>query len=821
MMSINFKLAYDSFRRNKHDTTMLVILGVIVFTLLVSIANIATTYHQALNQKELKDNGKWLYYQEAVDYSFYRETVLRFDDVATIENVGLISDDNSYNIVRLSDNFSELVNTTIIEGAYPQTGQIALSQDLLDSFGYQGKIGETITINYNDLNDNSITVTAKLSGIILNNEISLKYNTLSMTGKITEQFQLVKLGDVILPPETVSSKTVSMFVYDQKLTTDVQSDNFYSLMENRFPIVYNYRLYTNNGYTIDAASQFSAQLFFLGVCLAVGAICLTLMLGITLSSLQRRTREFTLLRAIGQTKKQLFKMLLSQLLLFVVLAIIIAVPLIILITYLGTYLIRKYIFIAAALLLNPALILGMIIVGVLIIFVGMFIPSYQASKKSLSGAFDEQTFKYFEVRYKKLYYQNPLQLAKRQLVKNIKLNFILIIILTITFNSMNNLIMSYRSYQDNQQAYNQVLKNNEIKITVEGGRNGLTKKQIDELEILQDQVYYGKSGIGDQLVYSWDSCEKSPFIENGYVNTYNYNNQTIIDSWIKFNAFSKDSTAYQEISKYVEGHMPEANNEIVVYLPYYRIVEGNAVLGNTGNRYDDTIKSDSILSIYLKDNNLESSKNHQFVNEYKVVGIIRELPNNNLIDFDLISIIVTETEFNHTIYETNTYNNIYIKANDQTVTLSKLNQFNNENLIINTYSDEYKVQEMILNNELEQKIIIFMFLISLSIFLFAYLAKYRVINNSQIIGTLKSIGMTNFQLYRFYSYQSLILCLGALLLSCYIVIYNIYTNILGLSELGIYLFSVFIMSLLIMVIYCIPLRKILKKEPIDLIKIRE
>lgn len=822
-MSINLKLAYSNFRRNKQDTVILLILGVLIFTLLISIVNSATIYSQAAKQKELQDSGKWLYYQKSVDYSLYQETLSTFDSVATIENIGVAAYETSYNVVRLSENFNQLVNSKVIQGDFPQAGQIALSQSLLDELGYQGKVGETVRIKYNDLNGIEIIITAQLSGIVLNEDIKIKKEKLDTNG-LSTTIELVNIGSVILPSAPVSSNNISMFVYDQKLLDNIENNNFYNEIENKIPSVYNYELLTNSGYNANAANQFKESLFFLSACFAVSLICLTLMLGITLSSLSRRTREFALLRAIGQTKKQVVKMLLFQLLLIVGIAMILALPLVILGTWLALQVVKQFVFSTAILVINSKLIIGMLILGILIIFIGMFIPIFQASKKALSGTFDEQTFKYFEVRYQKLHYQKPLQLAKRQLIKSMKLNFILIIILTITFSSINNMIIAYQIYQDNLQNYQQALKDNEIKIN--GEESGLEKEQITQLEQLQDQVYYGKKASFIENGYSWDKSIQSPIIEDGYFDPYNsYNDEIIIDSWMKYYTFPKNTKAYQELSKYIEGRMAKTANEVVLYLPYYRIVDGIAVLANKGEKCENTIKLNSKIRVYqvkskFDDENNEIAREHQFIKEYKVVGIIRELPDNNLLDFDLMSMIITEEAFDQSIFKTDGYNNIYIKARDQVLTLSKLNQLNNT-LTIKTYSDEYAINEIRLNEELEQAIVIFIFVISLSIFLFSYLARYRIINNTQEIGILRSIGMTKLQLYQFYSYQILILCLGGFILSCYIIAYEAYNNAIGFNIVLYYLLSVVLASLMIMIIYCLPLRKILRQDILDLIKIKE
>ena len=174
---------------------------------------------------------------------------------------------------------------------------------------------------------------------------------------------------------------------------------------------------------------------------------------------------------------------------------------------------------------------------------------------------------------------------------------------------------------------------------------------------------------------------------------------------------------------------------------------------------------------------------------YTIVGVINELPNNNIIyfqgDFVNIGLIVNESEFKKKVikndmtdqYNEDSYNQIYLTTTNQVSLLAKINQFNiNNEMNINVFSDYYANQNTYLKNELYQTAIFSLACLGLSMFLFAFISKYRIINNAQTIGILKSLGTTKFQIYRLHLYHALMLCLGALIISVWSLVYNYNLN---------------------------------------------
>ena len=810
-MNINQKLAFDSLKKNKNDSKALIILSVIIFTLLISISICLPTYFDADNQQNLKDNGKWIYYAVSVDFQGLRYLKDNNEEVVATADLGVANYDTGYLVTGVESNFDKLVNTeNIIEGDFPQEGEIALSKILLNKLGYQGNIGETVRIDYQDNENNQQTVIARLSGVIIDTTI---YDSTYLNSFMETATDVIKVGDVVLPFED-AGYNYNCYVYDQKLDNASKNDMFYDVFNEKSDFQ-SYQIIYNNGYQSSFSLQFNQSVNFLMIISIAILIGVTIMVGVTLSSVSRKTKEFVLLRAIGQTKRQLSKMLIYQVIVVCLVGIVIGIIISLLVSEIVLYLIKRFIFSKAGFVVEMKLIVAMLMIGGLMIVVGMFIPSLHASKKAMLGVFDEDKFNIFSYHHKKIYHQNMFNLARREFSRYIKINIILIIILSITFSSINKLIISNDEYQENMAAYNQSLKTSDIRITGFAG-TGLTKEQIGQLEPYTNDIYYYKKiSVNEGCYYQQD--EQTKFFEEVDRNQ----EKNICSNQIDYYCFDFDNNSKKIVEKIIEGRLPKTSNEIVVFK--------RAEINNESNNLASMIGKN--LTVYEEKEGMDGLNNQ--VN-YTIVGVINELPNNNIIyfqgDFVNIGLIVNESEFKKKVikndmtdqYNEDSYNQIYLTTTNQISLLAKINQFNiNNEMNINVFSDYYANQNTYLKNELYQTAIFSLACLGLSMFLFAFISKYRIINNAQTIGILKSLGTTKFQIYRLHLYHALMLCLGALIISVWSLVYNY--NLNGFDQ---YLcISFLLIDLIIIVIvstiYCGSLRGILKKDTIKLIKIKE
>lgn len=138
--------------------------------------------------------------------------------------------------------------------------------------------------------------------------------------------------------------------------------------------------------------------------------------GLTIASFENRKNDYTLLRGIGATKRQVYYIVFIQAMLLALLSIIVASI---------AYVIVGNIFILIVdtiipLQFNWNYYLGCIFIIVLMSLISYFMPARGATRRALSGSFESAEFQYFYYRYKKLHQMRPMYLGWRQLVNNKK-----------------------------------------------------------------------------------------------------------------------------------------------------------------------------------------------------------------------------------------------------------------------------------------------------------------------------------------------------------------------------------------------------------------
>lgn len=817
-MNINRQLAINNLKRNKQDTRSLIILATIIFTLLLTIALILPPYYQAQAQKRFVDNGKWIFYGEAVSLSDYQNIIDNNDEVVALSELGKASYNQNYLVTGVTGDLNALVNMTkLIDGKMPQDGEIVLSQVVLDSLNYTGSIGDMITIEYQDNKQNIQKIEARLSGIINNN---ILYQGTYLNFALSQVYNQITIGDIIIPI-AIPSEILNCFVYNQQLDKLIQESNF-AQIHNSPAINFDCdEIIYNNAYQATTSLAISQSIDFLGAIGLIVVIGIALMIGVVMSSLEKKTHDFALQRAVGQTKRQLYLMLFDQAMFICLIGLLLGGIMAVIISVGGYSIINRLIY-PVSVRLDYQLIISMILVGIFIIIAGIYLPTFHASKKALVGTFDEEKFNRFAFHHYKLSRQSIFALAKREVFTNLKLNMILIIILTIMFSTINSFITTSLNYQDNQQALNENLENNQIRFKSFSGL-GLSINQINQLKQYTNQINYYKRLQTMDENYSWDNWQQSLFSENLKQGL-----------GVDYYSFDFDDKIKDSIKPYLTGRLPENENEITVYVP--------AVMLNSNNRLfsaktDNTFEIGKLLTVSTNDHqspddNGNITNNKQTKKEYQIVGIIKQLPDENIIYFDNsvnFCLIINEDEFRRktlqadpTInYQENAFNQVFVKTADKQILLATVRQFNLDHLEIDAFSNYYQNQAQNLKNDLLLAIIYAILSLGLALILFTYLAKYRISNQCQKIGILKSLGTTKKQIYWMYLIQVLMLETGALFLAMWSFVYYWNQGSYQFDSLFVILGFDVILLIVIAVIYCRPLREHLRQDIIKLIKIRD
>lgn len=211
-------------------------------------------------------------------------------------------------------------NKKIKEGRLPDaSGEIALPEDVLRYLGFEGKIGDKITLSFKPsllveegppyiMNTDFI-----LTGILEDNHMG--YVSGSVTGLVGEG----TAAEIL--PERYYLYATDFKIADTKEFQSIVNDIAEKLdVEERY-IQYNWVLLDALGISYDKKKALDKDLgfpFMMTACILVGALILSaaglVIYNILKVSITKRIREYGTLRAIGCERKQLYRLVTAQLL---------------------------------------------------------------------------------------------------------------------------------------------------------------------------------------------------------------------------------------------------------------------------------------------------------------------------------------------------------------------------------------------------------------------------------------------------------------------------------------------------------------------------
>lgn len=143
--------------------------------------------------------------------------------------------------------------------------------------------------------------------------------------------------------------------------------------------------------TIDASKQMISIISMVLILFSsISLICTSIMIGIiTYISVNNRTKEIGILRSIGASKKEVAMIFLSEVLITGASSGVIGIFISNILLFLGNIILRNLDIINQKITLNAGYSVSLILINVLLIMLGSFIPSFLASKKNPSLALKE------------------------------------------------------------------------------------------------------------------------------------------------------------------------------------------------------------------------------------------------------------------------------------------------------------------------------------------------------------------------------------------------------------------------------------------------
>lgn len=361
----------------------------------------------------------------------------------------------------------DVIGMSLLIGRMPVSeNEIAIQEDILLKWGYEVTLDQTIQLpckEYIDEDQNLFTTEIK-------------------------EFQVVgileKRGDCFI----VVGKSDDLS--SVKLSIDV----------GRNHTIHSSSLILSQSYQIEPLA-IEAMAYFLTIFYAILlVVASTILSGYTFASFENRKHDYTLLRGIGATNRQIYYVVLIQSLILTMISLII------------TCLFQLVIIIVAHYVVDPIIPLSftwvdfltcsIIILG--IVTLNYFMPARKSTRQALTSAFEGQEFEYFYHRYKKLHYMRPFYLAYRQLISFKKQMVIRVILIFIMCNSLIGALSSYYSQMINQS-------DNSLQQSSTQTHVGIKSQQYN-IQAINTVKAYASDSYEYHYVYDWEEIFR---YENG------------------------------------------------------------------------------------------------------------------------------------------------------------------------------------------------------------------------------------------------------------------------------------------------------------------
>lgn len=645
-----------------------------------------------------------------------------------------------YTIARVDPQLYKLCNLQIVEGkSIDKDNEILVTKNFMEE--EKLKIGSKLELTINN-NINEYTIVGVLQ---ISTDPSDSYNMYEYFPSIyTNIIDYMELS-------VYSNANISSILLNQCSNGYTKNPYGYAINET-----------IADGMNLNFESYTMQELFIFieGVFLSASALII-----LTMTSLQKRTKEFALLRGIGMTTRQLMIVCIEELMLTsfisVILGFVISLP----ISYLASIYYSKSL--SFVYQINLLKIFGYIFILLLGILCTGIYPIYSSARRSLEGTFEANTFQRIQVRYRKLKKQSLAYIALREMkaYKKITLSLIIIFGIIVTYYTCTidaNQYTIYSNLMFENLHYIQIFDNN----------------KAEDIIVNNEYPYL----IAD-ITYTSNSVISINEKEFEYVNSY-----TII----------QDRSLLENC--HIEGKLPENRNEV--------LIDENC---RSLNSLDDSVQ------YYIQINDKFIFRNQ----EYTVVGFMQDneeqITSNNYYNiryypecdvYFIDNVPMDKKDYNQTYFRF-----YYDTSSQRDSIISQLNS---------TYyydSDNIDYSSQTILESISPKVLIIPMIICL---IFCYFINQNyMFNNTHTFALSRIIGMTKKDMFIKYIFKAIWTTLFILGIQIFwIICLQFYYNVIFIPIVPVILTTLIVFIINIM-IYCLPISKIINIDPIELLSRNE
>lgn len=801
-MKVLNDLSIQDLKLNK-KRSIVIIIGIILSTALIcGVAGLVTSFQKTMvdTAKEGQGNYHTIFYNVPKDELKYIEENREVKDYFLSEELGYsylpnpknVEETPIVNVISMNDKFIENMSVKLKEGRLPENDtELAISTRINEKFNTNYKVGDTITLNINETEqnmENGISKTYKIVGIIERPILAIESYYVDWFTAITKMQNVNKKANIAVlynKPKDYIKNTEN--INNMTKTENNEDGVSFSGLSNKYKS-YKYNLMVNKellayeGASLD--DETLKTIYWLGAFI-IGIVLVSSVFVIRNGfeiSITERLKQYGMLSSIGATKKQIKKSVYFEGfilgLIGIPLGIISGVFAIYILVNVVNYILKDYI--SKGTLLTYSMSWIAIAISVFVSIITIWLSCKKSAKKASKVSPIEAIRNSEDVKLKAKKVKCPKIITKifktggeiayknlKRSKKKYRTTVISIIVSIVIFISISSFIqygfkMSEAYYTEMNYNYMVFMQENE------DNKEELKKyKILEDISKLPDAGEYSinKSNV---LTMNMDEKHKAELTEYGKEikeRFYNEENGVRID---EINVISLSKEAYERYVSKLGGDYEKYKNGAI-------LIDKNINTNNDGKKIQGNIYT-------WKKGDIITGKINDTQCNIEILAKTEEIPAGvNILYNPDAFIIVSEDFINKVGYKSIA---LYSNSNDAYKLDEEIKQYKQENNITDNTIQTFNMEE---SARAENAIVLV-----ISIFLYGFIGVITLIGITNIFNTittnmnlrkkefamLKSIGMTKKEFNRMIRLESIFYGLKSLIIGIPIGIilsYGMYT----------------------------------------------
>lgn len=801
-MKVLNDLSIQDLKLNK-KRSIVIIIGIILSTALIcGVAGLVTSFQKTMvdTAKEGQGNYHTIFYNVPKDELKYIEENREVKDYFLSEELGYsylpnpknVEETPIVNVISMNDKFIENMSVKLKEGRLPENDtELAISTRINEKFNTNYKVGDTITLNINETEqnmENGIPKTYKIVGIIERPILAIESYDVDWFTAITKMQNVNKKANIAVlynKPKDYIKNTEN--INNMTKTENNEDGASFSGLSNKYKS-YKYNLMVNKellayeGASLDDETLktiYGLGAFIIGIVLVSSVFVIRNGFEI---SITERLKQYGMLSSIGATKKQIKKSVYFEGfilgLIGIPLGIISGVFAIYILVNVVNYILKDYI--SKGTLLTYSMSWIAIAISVFVSIITIWLSCKKSAKKASKVSPIEAIRNSEDVKLKAKKVKCPKIITKifktggeiayknlKRSKKKYRTTVISIIVSIVIFISISSFIqygfkMSEAYYTEMNYNYMVFMQENE------DNKEELKKyKILEDISKLPDAGEYSinKSNV---LTMNMDEKHKAELTEYGKEikeRFYNEENGVRID---EINVISLSKEAYERYVSKLGGDYEKYKNGAI-------LIDKNINTNNDGKKIQGNIYT-------WKKGDIITGKINDTQCNIEILAKTEEIPAGvNILYNPDAFIIVSEDFINKVGYKSIA---LYSNSNDAYKLDEEIKQYKQENNITDNTIQTFNMEE---SARAENAIVLV-----ISIFLYGFIGVITLIGITNIFNTittnmnlrkkefamLKSIGMTKKEFNRMIRLESIFYGLKSLIIGIpigTILSYGMYT----------------------------------------------